>query len=505
MGVLPVLYPQHSSDMTWREYHELTKHSVESLRRNPHYLDWANMPDPFRHYEGVPILDLPADPPSPQIPALEVLEGKTGNTLAQDGAEFLSQLMFYSASISATKRVPSTGDSYALRVNPSSGNLHPTEFHFCTQGLAGWSDGLYHYRPSSHMAEQRAVGDFSGEVTETSAPLVFILTSIAWREAWKYRDRAYRYCLHDIGHAWQALTLAARSIGCESFAHGYFPDDMVAKHCLLHEDEWPMLIVELRGPPIPVKISDPVETILFGGQPNRLSDEQVPYPLIEQIHLATKLSKATMPSLGPSQPSGRGEISLPPNLSASPTFGHVVRARRSALDFRGGNESISFARFAAILSTTTGPLFADFAAARFVQLYLYVHRVEGLAPGVYRYWPGHAELEKIKEGDQRLAAASLSLGQDLAGNACVAFSMIGDFERAACRYGDRGYRYVHFEAGAIGQRMYLASEALGLRATGIGAFFDDRVNRYLDLSPEQGQVVYHFAIGYPVPDPRLEA
>jgi nitroreductase len=59
-------------------------------------------------------------------------------------------------------------------------------------------------------------------------------------------------------------------------------------------------------------------------------------------------------------------------------------------------------------------------------------------------------------------------------------------------------------ADAIGQRMYLVAEALGLRATGIGAFFDERVNQYLGLSPEIGQVVYHFAIGYPVPDPRLE-
>jgi SagB-type dehydrogenase family enzyme len=127
-----------------------------------------------------------------------------------------------------------------------------------------------------------------------------------------------------------------------------------------------------------------------------------------------------------------------------------------------------------------------------------------LEPGVYRFWPEHAELERIKAGDQRLVAAALSLGQDLAGNACVAFSMIGDFENAASRYGDRGYRYVHFEAGAIGQRMYLAAEALGLGATGIGAFFDDEVNRYLSLAPEFGQVVYHFAIGYPVADSRLE-
>jgi SagB-type dehydrogenase family enzyme len=83
--------------------------------------------------------------------------------------------------------------------------------------------------------------------------------------------------------------------------------------------------------------------------------------------------------------------------------------------------------------------------------------------------------------------------------------MIGDLEGAASRYGDRGYRYVHFEAGAIGQRMYLAAEALGLGATGIGAFFDEEVSRYLGLSSKLGQVVYHFAIGYPVSDPRLEA
>jgi SagB-type dehydrogenase family enzyme len=506
MPVLPVRLPQDSPYMTWREYHELTKHSGESLRRTQHYLDWANMPNPFRHYEGVPILDFPADPPAPQISALEVLEGKTGNTSARDGAGFLSQLMFYSASISASKRVPSTGDTYALRVNPSSGNLHPTEFHFCTRGLVNWSDGLYHYRPSSHMAEQRAIGDFGWKLIDTSTPLVFVLTSIAWREAWKYRDRAYRYCLHDIGHAWQALTLAARSIGCESSVLGHFLDDRVAESCLLSQDEWPMLIIGLHGPSIPVRRLDPVETILFSGQPNRLSEEQVPYPLIERIHVATKLkTEAITPSFGEPKSSRRGEITLPPPASTSRSFGDVVRTRRSALDFRGGDESISLSQLATLLSSTKEPLFADFATARFVHLYLYVHRVEGLAPGVYRYWPEHAELEKIKEGNQRLVATALSLGQDLAGNACLAFSMIGDLENAARSYGDRGYRYVHFEAGAIGQRMYLASEALGLRATGIGAFFDGEVNRYLSVAPELGQVVYHFAIGYPVPDPRLEA
>jgi SagB-type dehydrogenase family enzyme len=267
-----------------------------------------------------------------------------------------------------------------------------------------------------------------------------------------------------------------------------------------------MLIVGVHGPSIPVSMKDPVETIVFGGHPNRLSEEQIPYPPIERIQVATKLCvEAPNSALGRSNTTGRGEISLPPHASTSRNFGDVVRTRRSALDFGGGDEFISLPQLATLLSTTKEPLFADFATAHFVHLYLYVHRVEGLAPGVYRYWPEHAELEKIKEGDQRLMAAALSLGQDLAGNACVAFSMIGDFENAARRYGDRGYRYVHFEAGAIGQRLYLASEALGLRATGIGAFLDDEVNRYLSLAPELGQVVYHFAIGYPVSDPRLEA
>ena len=425
------------------------------------------MPDPFRHYEGVPVLDLPADPPGPESPAA-------------NGPTFLSRLLFYSAAISATKVVPSTGFRYALRVNPSSGNLHPTEFHFITRGLEDWPDGLYHYRPSSHMAEQRAVGHLS--VIGSNAPIVFILTSIAWREAWKYRDRAYRYCLLDIGHAWQSLVLAAQAMGCESLAIRDFPDDEIAQSCRLSEDEWPMLAIEIRGNA--TREPDLHETIWYGGQPNELSKEKLDYPAIDAIHAATKVCHRF------AEPA--------PTRVCKRTFVEFARTRRSALDFAGGTQSISLPQLLAILGAT-----ADLLA--FIRLYLYIHRVEGLEQGVYRFWSEGARLEKIKSGDQRVAAAALSLNQDLAGNACVAFSMIGDLESATRAYGDRGYRYVHFEAGAIGHRLYLAAEALGLGATGIGAFYDEEVHRYLHVTPEQGQVVYHFAIGFPVPDPRLQA
>ena len=477
------------------------------LRRAPHVLDWANMPDPFRHYEGVPVLDLPADPPVPETPALDVLHGASGTTPAADGPTFLSQLLFYSAAISASKRVPSTGYRYALRVNPSSGNLHPTEFHFLTRGLKEWPDGLYHYRPSAHMAEQRALGDLEMKLAGSSAPIVFVLTSIAWREAWKYRDRAYRYCLHDIGHAWQALALAARAIGCDSFAIGHFPDDEVAQFCRLHEDEWPMLIVELRGRSIPVREPDAAARP-FGTAGTRTSsrEKDVAYPRIDgdsQRHETQQPARAaaspppSRPPLAPARSSCLLQLHRGAPLARSPGCG--VRHSTSWVEcnrcrWRSSRPSSLSrpGRFPLILpvhvsSSSICTLIASM----------------GCNPACTGSGRSVPSWSRSRAATSAFAAAGLSLGQDLAGNACVAFSMIGDLDRAARAHGDRGYRYVHFEAGAIGHRLYLAAEALGLGATGIGAFYDDEVHRYLNLAPEQGQVVYHFAIGYPVPDPRL--
>jgi hypothetical protein len=169
----------------------------------------------------------------------------------------------------------------------------------------------------------------------------------------------------------------------------------------------------------------------------------------------------------------------------------------------------------------------------------------------------------LHRGNVERVAAYLSLEQALAGNSCFTISMIADLGEAARVFGNRGYRYVHFEAGAIGQRLYVGAEALGWNATGIGAFYDDDVHRYLGLleegespvdtsvrkaeesaliilgSPasratippssanvvsESGpkrvnhaeaplprdplmlpqQVIYHFAVGRAIPDPRLE-
>ncbi len=479
------------SGMRWFEYRNLTKHTVQRLHSSSHYLDWANMPNPFRHYEGVPVVDLPADAPSPLARLLDVLRHETGQNCETNSLLlFLSQLLFHSAAISATKVVPQSGYSYALRVNPSSGNLHPTEFHIGTR------DALYHYRPSSHELELRATGDY----TQGCGELVFYLTSIFWREAWKYRNRAYRYCLHDMGHAWEALTVAARACGYHLEATGQFDDDHVRRNLRLAEDEQPLLIATLTGPPLERMEVSPE---WFGGTPNQLSAEIVDYSIIENIHTTTGTVREMrpVPDITDIKMPG-GSILLGSDVLSDVLFAEGVRRRRSALDFEGGERTISFGQFSTLLDVGLRPHYADFAG-RYITLYAFVHRVDGLERGLYRCDARSVEL--LQPGDHRVAAAGLSLSQELAGNSCVTFSMVADLERATAIWGDRGYRYAFFEAGAIGQRLYLAAEALGFQSTGIGAFYDDTVHEYLKLAPGEGQVIYHFASGYAVKDRRLNA
>jgi SagB-type dehydrogenase family enzyme len=259
-------------------------------------------------------------------------------------------------------------------------------------------------------------------------------------------------------------------------------------------------------------------------------------------------------------------------------LGVIARRRRSALDFDARTPPMERSEMEQLLDYATRDWRADWRgncggegaeagrAADFVTLYLYVHRVRDCEPGVYR-WDGSSRgLEELHRGNVERVAAYLSLEQALAGNACLAVSMVADLAAAAKIFGNRGYRYVHFEAGAIGQRLYLGAEALGWHATGIGAFYDDDVHRYLgfleetdgsvdssvdaaeqrtlvmlgspasrlaaaisdsdddpfpgyrqvrvnepktvprgDSSKLSQQVIYHFAIGRAIPDPRLEA
>ena len=582
-------------------YHQATKHTYHSVRASAHYLDWKNQPNPFRTYEGAPVTPLTPDPGFPDtgtFAAIAALDSRTqfarendpGNRdSARLDAMWLSRLLWYSMAVSSWKKVPSTGSRYSLRVNPSSGNLHPTETYLALGGFTGVDDGLYHYRADSHALELRSPGGWTQHLAQAlrtpwaaESSLIVGLTSIFWREAWKYRDRAYRYCCHDLGHAMMGVLLAARALGLPGGAISHFADSHLTRTLgLIGSDEAPMAFLVFPSKSSDGRNSTPPKGT-FAGVPNELSSEEVPYELLLGMHRSTLLSDTARP---PQNISAANEAAIgeghPPlhevsrDIQRDRDLGIITRRRRSALDFDARTPPMERNELEQILDFATRDWRADWrgnfggelAASRqgtdFVTLYLYVHRVRDCEPGVYRWDCRARTLEQLHRGNVERVAAYLSLEQALAGNACFAISMVADLAAASRNFGNRGYRYVHFEAGAIGQRLYLGTEALGWNATGIGAFYDDDVHRYLGFLEEGDdsvlssvdaaekralgsptsrravaisnseknsipekekvrsdklevssgddpgklprQVVYHFSIGRAIPDPRIEA
>ena len=206
-------------------YHERTKHSYASVYSGGWTLDWDNQPNPFRRYAGAPRVELPPPEGGPRPEAgtsscLRGLGAAGGASWPDSALPLLGSLLFHSLSISAWKHVLGTDVRYSLRVNPSSGNLHPTETWIVVRGFDDLPDGLYHYDVRGGALERRRSGDALGALDAVPGlhPLgapgrgaCVVLTSIFWREAWKYRDRALRYCLHDAGHVAGSLLVAARS------------------------------------------------------------------------------------------------------------------------------------------------------------------------------------------------------------------------------------------------------------------------------------------------------
>jgi SagB-type dehydrogenase family enzyme len=504
-------------------YHHATKHSYQSVRTSAHFLDWHNQPDPFRTYEGVPLIALPTEPDFPEAGTFATMAALAERARTAKGSKpgygeqiqldvsWLSRLLWHSMAISAWKKVPRTGYRYSLRVDPSSGNLHPTETHLALRGFTGVDDGLYHYRADRHALELRSQGDWTGQLARalelawaTDARLIVGLTSIFWREAWKYRDRGYRYCCHDLGHAMMSLLLAARALGLPGGAVAHF-SDLRLTHALglAESDEAPMAFLVFPSQSAPGRLPVPPQQEP-AGVPNELSAEEVPYNLLLGMHRSTILTDPVgLPDPPGALPrisqvntgTAHEQASLPDRWRDNP-LGPTVRRRRSALDFDAGTPPMERDEVEQLLDFGTRDWLADWRGnfsgettrvergADFVMLYLYFHRVRDCEPGVYRWDQWSRRLEQLHRGNVERVAAYLSLEQSLAGNACFAVSMIADLAEAARVFGTRGYRYVHFEAGAIGQRLYVGAEALGWNATGIGAFYDDDVHRYLGFLEE---------------------
>jgi SagB-type dehydrogenase family enzyme len=499
-------------------YHQATKHTYYSVRANARYLDWHNQPDPFRNYEGATTIPLPPAPGFPDMGTFAAIAALAENMKlpAEDLAEvgknlqpdlmWLSRLLWHSVAVSAWKKIPGNGVRYSLRVNPSSGNLHPTETYIAVRGFSGVDPGLYHYRADRHILEVRGRGAWTQHLARalqipwaSESPLIVALTSIFWREAWKYGDRAYRYCCHDLGHAMMSMLLTARALGLVGGTVAHFSDVRLARALGLAEsDEAPMAFLVFPTQSSSLIESSPTMEQPLEGIPNELSAEEVRYELLLGIHASTVLPDrpGLLPRASNSDPGIAGGQARLPDPSRDAPLGSTVRRRRSALDFDPGTPPLLRDELEQLLDFATRDWHADWRGnfggdstpgergTDFVELYLYVHRVSSCEPGVYRWDRTIRKLEQLHAGNVQRVAAFLSLEQALAGNSCFTVSMIANLSEAARVFGNRGYRYAHFEASAIGQRLYVGAEALGWNATGIGAFYDDDVHRYLGFLEE---------------------
>src|SRR5438128_1320805 len=200
-------------------YHVQTKHHFNRYARALGYLDWANQPDPFRRFKGAQLIRLPLLKPDeePVSPLYDAMYQRAILPTQPVTVRTLSRFFEFALGLSAWKKA---GESeWALRSNPSSGNLHPTEGYAVFPHIDGLDlkSGLYHYAPKEHGLECRAEC-FVEQVARLLAPFppgafVFGLTSVHWREAWKYGERAFRYCNHDVGHAIGSARIAAATLG----------------------------------------------------------------------------------------------------------------------------------------------------------------------------------------------------------------------------------------------------------------------------------------------------
>jgi SagB-type dehydrogenase family enzyme len=500
-------------------------------------MEWHNQPNPFRFYEGAPLVTLPLSIAGSGRSYGELFAPPRNS--APLNIETLSRMLRFALGLSAWKQAGS--QRWPLRMNPSSGNLHPTEGYAILPALSGVAGGLYHYDPFRHALERRAA------VTEElwrpiekcmGGPGFLVgLTSIYWREAWKYGERAFRYCHLDAGHALAALSLAARLNGWRLTPLTDLDDARGSALLGLDRAVWPTpedaerfdllawVSCAAAGESVPLTLPEaltaPLAQLPLLGRPNRLSAQATRWSIIYETDAAGHKPATDQPRPKLAPPAWH--YPPPEDLSAEA----IIRRRRSAQDY-DPSRTIAAQQFFAILERTLP--YADSAPFESAPLWpgvnilFFVHRVEDVEPGLY-FWERSAEqaallreisradfpwkpahetlpLWRLHTGDVTLESLELCCHQEIAGYGAFAAAMIAPFLpviEATPFY----YRHLYWECGMIGQVLYLEAEAQGLRGTGIGCFFDDPTHELLGLPDDRFQSLYHFTIGHAMEDARL--
>lgn len=186
------------------------------------------------------------------------------------------------------------------------------------------------------------------------------------------------------------------------------------------------------------------------------------------------------------------EIILPqPRKRSETSIEETLSKRRSVREYK--DEPLTLQEISQLLWAAQGitaPLWggrtAPSAGALYpLEVYLIARKVDGVEPGVYRYLPEGHKLNRVFKGDVSDSLCGAALGQASIREAPVNLVISAFYERTTKKYGERGIRYVHLEAGHVAQNIYLQVQSLGLGTVVIGAFDDEEVKEVLNLLEEE--------------------
>ncbi len=517
-------------------YHEATKHHFHRFAKSLGYMDWQNQPNPFRFYEDVNVVNLPLLETDPQSGSLDLYR-RSNNRPKPFRLENIAGFLELSLGLSAWK---AAGKSrWSLRMNPSSGNLHPTEAYLILPGINSVQGGVYHYNPLLHALEFRI--EISREIWESmirhfkTDGFLIALSSIFWRESWKYGERAFRYCNHDVGHALAASSFSANLWGWKvTYLNALANKDLAAilgfdktkwkaleeEHpdllCFVHSHQQKQVPCDL-----PANVITALSNLDVEGKPNTLSDTCVNW---EIIYKTASLTEKTQTAPKNYELKSR---SFYEKTASKLTATQIIRQRRSATDFNAKG-LITRDQFFTILDKTIPrdnctPFDVQLTEPA-VNLLLFVHNIDSLTQGLYFFFREEKDKNQIrsisrsdflwkpvdkgfplyflKEGDFRYDAMHICCDQEIAGFSAFSLGMIVKFSQTIKMQPYR-YRHLFWETGMIGQVLYLEAEAQGVRGTGIGCFFDDGVHDIMGFQDNTWQSLYHFTVGHPAEDPRL--
>jgi SagB-type dehydrogenase family enzyme len=501
---------------TWK-YHDGTKHSYWSIRNHPHLLDWANRPQSFKIYPKIEPLPLPRDAPQTGVTALSAISEPAPSLRADrvPALQDLARLLYFSAGITKQRAYP--GGEIYFRAAACTGALYEIELYVVTGDLPGLDAGVYHFNPADVSLRLLRKGDFLGNLVQATAmepavaraPAVIICTGTYWRNAWKYQARTYRHFGWDNGTLLANMLAVAAASGLPAAIVLGFVDTEVNRLLDLDTRREVSLCLVPIGRTSERSLPEPKQAPALGLETIPLSQREIEYPAMLEMHDASSLASIEevaqwreKPLVVPYSALAGAVVrlqQLPEEEQPRDTIEQVILRRGSTRTF-DQMASITLAQLSTILDSATRGLPADFLetpGAQLNELYLIVHSVQGLRPGAYFFRRGQNTLELLKEGKFRGEAHHLGLEQELPADACVDIFFLADLTRILERYGNRGYRAVQLEAGAIGGRIYLAAYAQHLGATGL-TFFDDDVISFFSPHARDKSAIFLLAIGKPL-------